>query len=394
MEFSYEDMAFSEDEDGLDVSFLNIFGFKLDRKDIEALGYERCSNHAIFFKTNPKQRWVALLEKGFRGLKNRLTGKPAVYIHKNSGIPLIGHVGFGIVDRNTNLIEVKPITGCNLNCIYCSVDAGQRPVDFVVEKDYLVEELRRLVSQKSCDDIEVHIGAQGEPLLYKDLALLIRDVSAIPEVKRISMDTNGTLLSHERIDELLEAGLTRFNLSINSLSQDVAGGIAGAPYSVEHIRDLCSHIISKNRNALIITPVWIPGVNDSDIEGVIKFAKGLNAPVGIQNFLNYRHGKNPVKQLCFEDFYKRLAELEKRYDIKLVYSREDFGIARTKRLLCPFRKNKVIEAEIICNGRLRNEGLAVAKDRVISVPGCPGKGKIRLLIARTKHNIIVGKILN
>ncbi len=335
-----------------------------------------------------------MLEKGFRELKNKLTGKQAVYIHKNSGIPLIGHVGFGIVDRNTNLIEVKPITGCNLNCIYCSVDAGQRPVDFVVEKDYLIEELVKLIKCKASDNIEVHIGAQGEPLLYKDLSLLLRDISAIPEVKRISMDTNGTLLSPKKVDELLEAGLTRFNLSINSLSQDAARQIAGAYYSAEHIMDLCRYIVSKNENALIITPVWIPGVNDGDIVDIIKFAKSLNAPVGIQNFLNYRHGKNPVEQLCFEDFYKKLAELEKRYDIKLVYSAEDFGIVKAKRLSCPFRKNEVVKAEIVCNGRLRNEKLAVAKDRIISVPGCHSKGKIRLVITRTKHNIIVGKILN
>ncbi len=394
MELSYEDLVFSEGKDCLDVSFLNIFGFKLDIIDLAGVGYEKCSNHSIFFKINPKQRWVALLEKGFRELKNRLTGKPAVYIHKNSGIPLIGHVAFGVVDRNTNLIEVKPITGCNLNCIYCSVDADKRPVEFVVEKDYLVEELKKSVRQKSCDDVEVHIGAQGEPLLYKDITLLLKDISAIREVKRISMDTNGTLLSPKKVDELLEAGLTRFNLSINSLSQDAARQIAGAYYSAEHIRDLCCYIVSKNKDALIIAPVWIPGVNDQDIVDIIEFAKSLNAPVGIQNFLNYRHGRNPVKQLSFEDFYRKLAELEKRYDIKLVYSPEDFGIVKTKRLSCPFRKDEVVKAGVICNGRLRDEKLAVAKDRVISVPGSHAKGEIKLRITRTKHNIIVGKILN
>jgi len=67
-------------------------------------------------------------------------------------IPLIGLNYFGIVDRNTSLIEVKPSTICNFNCIYCSIDAGlssKKPVEFVIEKDFLIEELEKLVNSGS-----------------------------------------------------------------------------------------------------------------------------------------------------------------------------------------------------------------------------------------------------
>ena len=63
-----------------------------------------------------------------------------MYIHQNSGIPLIGTNYFGLVDRDTNIIEFKPITSCNIDCIYCSVAQEKRVMDYVVEKDYLVQE--------------------------------------------------------------------------------------------------------------------------------------------------------------------------------------------------------------------------------------------------------------
>jgi uncharacterized Fe-S cluster-containing radical SAM superfamily enzyme len=47
-------------------------------------------------------------------------------------IPLVGHIAFGVIDRGTNIIQVRPTSLCNLNCIFCSVDAG--PL-FTLEKN-------------------------------------------------------------------------------------------------------------------------------------------------------------------------------------------------------------------------------------------------------------------
>ncbi|MFX1453638.1 MAG: hypothetical protein ACFFCM_22600, partial [Promethearchaeota archaeon] len=58
-------------------------------------------------------------------LKNAITDRKLIYITKESRIPLIGSIYFGIIDRNTNLIQVRPLTGCLLNCPFCSVDEGR-----------------------------------------------------------------------------------------------------------------------------------------------------------------------------------------------------------------------------------------------------------------------------
>ena len=41
-------------------------------------------------------------------------------------MPLVGHVAFGIIDRGTNLLQIRPTSLCPLSCIFCSVDAGPR----------------------------------------------------------------------------------------------------------------------------------------------------------------------------------------------------------------------------------------------------------------------------
>jgi hypothetical protein len=83
----------------------------------------------------------------------------------------------------------------NLNCIYCSVDSGlssKNQVDFVVEREYLVEEFKKIADFKGYD-IEIHIGTQGEPLLYAELVELIRDFSSFEKVKTTGIEPNQEL---------------------------------------------------------------------------------------------------------------------------------------------------------------------------------------------------------
>ena len=169
------------------INFLKIFYFEVDKSLLAPLGRFKAAGNKIEFSgisdSKAQRKFNMLLSHGFTQLRNRLNNKPTVYIHKNSGIPLIGNVGFGLVDRDTNIIEVKPITGCNLECIYCSVDEDKRPVDFVIEEEYLADEFRKLVLFKEADNIEAHIASQGEPLLYTPLTSLIKDISKIKQVK-------------------------------------------------------------------------------------------------------------------------------------------------------------------------------------------------------------------
>lgn len=392
----FKDLSFEEKKEKIQVNFLRLFYFELDKAELREIAPFKINKNKIIFKDieeqKAKNKFNQLLDKGFKNLKNKLTKKPTVYIHQFSGIPLIGHVAFGIVDRGSSLIEVKPITGCNLNCIYCSVDQDIRPVDFVVEEEYLVKEIKKLIEFKQTN-LEIHFGSQGEVLLYQPLSKLIKDLSQIKEITKISMETNGVLLTKELVDILIKSGLSQFNLSINALDQELAEKIAGCPYSVVHIKEIAEHISGKCK--LIISPVWIPGINDNEIPQLIEFAKSLNARLGIQNFLNYRFGRNPVKQRDFDLFRKNLADLEKKHNTKLLLTGADFNIRKTKPLPKPFKRGEILTTKVILPGRLRNEKLAVEKDRVISIPNCfVGIGqKVKIKITRTKHNIFIAKQL-
>lgn len=405
-ELVFKDLSFEKEKDKVKVNFLKIFYSYLEEDKLKKIAPFDVNKHSIFFKDvsehSARKKFEFLLFNSFKNLKNKLNKKTTIYIHQSSGIPLIGTNYFGLVDRGTNIIEVKPITSCNLSCIFCSVDEGpysRRKVDFVVEKDYLVQEFKKIVEFKGSKNIDAHINAQGEPTLYADMVELVRDIMSIKGVKRSSIDTNGTLLSKQIVDELADAGLTRINLSLNALDIEKAQKLAGYPYNLNKIIDIARYIPTKMD--LIIAPVWVPGFNDEELPKLAKFAQKIGAgkncpPIGVQNLLNYKFGRNPVESVPLEEFYRKMRELEHKHNIKLIFDKEDFEVEDLPELPKPFKKGQTVEAEIVLPGRIGNEKLAVAKNRLISVPNCyeEERTRVKLRIKRTKHNIFLGELLD
>ena len=397
----FKDLYFNEQKDRLEVVFLRLFHFYIDKSKLERIGLIKIKDHSIEFEgyLRSEQKFHALLDIGFEQMKNKINGKKTVYIHQNSGIPLIGNMAFGLIDRNTNIIEIRPISTCNFECIYCSVDSEKRNTEFIVEKDYLINEIKKLVEFKEINNIEAHINSQGEPLLYADIVDLIKDIRKIKQIKTISIDTNGSLLTKQFADKLIKAGLTRVNLSINAFDQKLCEKIAGTKaYNLDKILEVCKYISKKVD--LILAPLWLKGINDDELEKIIKFGKTLQNNkhkiiFGIQNFLYYKFGKNPVKEQSWDTFKELLQNLEKQHNVKLILDfKKDFDVNPSKPLPKPFKKHQIIEAEIVLPGQLKNEYIAIADNRAISVFGNAKIGKKqKVKIIRTKHNIFTAKSL-
>ncbi|MEM2630037.1 MAG: radical SAM protein, partial [Candidatus Bathyarchaeia archaeon] len=174
-----------------------------------------------------------------------------IRIPEDVELPLIGCIAFGLIDRGTNLIQVRPVSGCNLNCIYCSVDEGPksktRVSSFIIDPNYLIEWFKALVNFKQIKNIEAHIDGAGEPTLHPKFREVVAKIAEIKNVNVISLQTNGTLLKEKWINELSEIGLSRINLSINALDDELAKKISGIEgYNVKNIIKLAEAIAQSS----------------------------------------------------------------------------------------------------------------------------------------------------
>ncbi len=401
---TFETLTFRPNGSVLNVDLLRAFTTAIPTEEVEEIApFEVTDAHTLTFNNITKEKaelkFSYLLNKHFDHLKTKLTGNKATYVHRNSGIPLIGNVAFGIVYRNSSIIEIKPVTSCNLDCVYCSISEGlsSKKHDFVVEKEYLMEELQKL-AEFAAEPVEVHIGVQGEPFMYADIESLFADLEAMESVHTVSIDTNGTVLNRECLDRLSNFAKLQLNLSLDAIDPETAKTMAGTKsYNIGHIKEVIAYAAERMPRQPIVAPVLTQGFNEQEMEKIIRWVKTFpRQPIlGIQNFLRYKTGRNPAKDIPWERFYSMLQGWEKKHGIKLRLGKNDFNIRETKELPKPFHEGDEITATIKCPDRFRNSVIAAAKSRSISVPDCEFRKdkSIRVKILRDKHNIFVGRLL-
>ncbi|MGB4087744.1 radical SAM protein [Methanothrix sp.] len=323
------------------------------------------------------------------------------HVTKESEIPLVGCLYFGVVDRGSNLLQIRPSCGCNLSCPFCSVDAGphsrSRVTDYQVELDYLMEAVEEIAPFKG-EGVECHIDSPGEPMLYPDIVELVRRLKDIEDVAVVSMQSNGTRLDEGMIASLEEAGLDRINLSMHALEPELAAYLAGRPgFDIKELERVAVNI-ARSRIDLLIAPVYIPGINDLEIPKLIDFARRVGAgkrwpPLGIQKFEHYRLGRSPrgVRAENWWHFYNRsMPQWERDCSLPLRLKAQDFGIEKRPMIPTVFKKNEKTRVEIKAPGWVEGEQLGVAKNRVVSVVDSPvSEGGLRVKIVSNKHNIYV-----
>jgi cyclic pyranopterin phosphate synthase len=125
-----------------------------------------------------------------------------------------------LVDGHGRLIgdlRVSVTDRCNFRCQYCMPAEGLPWLDR--EEILRFEEVARLVGVFSAMGVgEVRLTG-GEPLVRRDFPTLAAMLKAVPDLKELSVTTNGFLLERDA-EALVRAGIDRFNVSVDSLQRD------------------------------------------------------------------------------------------------------------------------------------------------------------------------------
>jgi cyclic pyranopterin phosphate synthase len=124
---------------------------------------------------------------------------------------------FDTFGRMHDNLRISVTDRCNIRCFYCMPEDN---VQYVKRQEILsFEEIERFVR------VAVSLGVTklrvtgGEPLVRKDLPVLIRKLNEIPGVRDLALTTNGVLLPKQAQD-LYDAGLRRLNVHLDTLDRE------------------------------------------------------------------------------------------------------------------------------------------------------------------------------
>ncbi|KAB2330893.1 GTP 3',8-cyclase MoaA [Bacillus mesophilum] len=170
-------------------------------------------------------------------------------------------------------LRISVIDRCNFRCTYCMpADIFGPDFAFLPRSELLTyEEIDRLAR------IFVDLGVEkirltgGEPLMRKDLPVLVGMLSKIEGLNDIGLTTNAVLLP-KYAKSLKQAGLKRVNISLDSLKDELFGEINGRGVG---IKPVLKGITSAKEAGLgvKINMVVKKGLNDEEIVPMAKFCK-------------------------------------------------------------------------------------------------------------------------
>ena len=119
--------------------------------------------------------------------------------------------------RVIDYLRISLTDRCNFRCIYCMPAEGVCPMGH--------DEILRIEEIEAITRVATRIGIRsvrltgGEPLVRKGVVDLVAALSDMPGIENVSMTTNGVLLP-EMADDLKAAGLSRVNISLDTLDPE------------------------------------------------------------------------------------------------------------------------------------------------------------------------------
>jgi cyclic pyranopterin phosphate synthase len=173
--------------------------------------------------------------------------------------------GFGRVHTD---LRVSVTDRCNLRCTYCMpLEATFRPA----AEHLSVAEIIRVVAVAAGLGVRSVRLTGGEPLLRSDLAPLVARLTALPGIDEVALTTNGLLLA-EQAATLRGAGLSRLNVSLDSLRPDVFERIARRS-GLDRVLAGLAAAKAAGFTAIRINAVSIRGLTEAEVVPLADFCR-------------------------------------------------------------------------------------------------------------------------
>ena len=243
-----------------------------------------------------KHRFTAIIES----MVEKVIPK-VIPIRIDEGKGLVPSIGSHLVEPHGNTKDTRGRTlrdlrisvtdRCNFRCTYCMPkEVFDQNYPYLSQKELLsFEEITRLSSIFATLGVEKIRLTGGEPLLRKNLEILIEMLSKIRSAEGKSLDltltTNGSIL-RKKAAALKAAGLQRLTVSLDGLNDDVFKKMNDVDFPVSDVLDGIKAAQEVGFENIKVNMVVKKGTNDHEIVAMAKHFKGSGVILRFIEFMD------------------------------------------------------------------------------------------------------------
>ena len=213
-----------------------------------------------------------------------------------------------LVDGHGRRIEdlrVSVTDRCNFRCQYCMPAEG---LPWLERSEILsFEEIERLVALLASMGVSDIRLTGGEPLVRRDFPRLAAMLSALGDVRELSVTTNGYLLERDAA-AIADAGVRRVNVSIDSLQRDRFFQLTRRDALPQVLRGLDALAAQPAIDKVKVNAVGIRGFTEQEALPFAEFARNTGFQVRFIEFmpLDADHAWTPDAVLTGEEIRREI----------------------------------------------------------------------------------------
>ncbi len=227
--------------------------------------------------------------------------------------------------RKHNYLRISVTDRCNLRCFYCMPHEGiaWKKKDQLLTFEEIIR-ISRVFAQMGVDKIRL---TGGEPMVRKNLEVLIEQLALIDGVKTLAMTTNATLLKPVA-KHLKSIGLSALNISLDTFKKERFAAITRRD-DFQNVMDGINEALDADFESLKLNMVVMSGVNDDEIMDFVDFVKDKKMNVRFIEYMPFKDNLwNLDKVVTFQEMHDLIQQKYKLYPLQNEPSAvaKDFGI--------------------------------------------------------------------
>ena len=195
----------------------------------------------------------------------------------------------GLIDqlgRPIRDLRISVTDRCNFRCGYCMPkEVFNSKYQFLARDDLLsFEEISRVAALFAKQGVRKIRLTGGEPLLRKNLEVLVAELASIDGIEDISLTTNASILTLDKAKALKEAGLHRITVSLDALDDPTFKKMNAMDVPVSQVLEGIDNAQAAGLGPVKVNAVICKGVND---HAVLQMAKHFHGSGHILRFIEY-----------------------------------------------------------------------------------------------------------
>ncbi|MCL7388046.1 MAG: GTP 3',8-cyclase MoaA [Thaumarchaeota archaeon] len=206
-------------------------------------------------------------------------------------------------------ISLTPSTKCNFKCIFCHMEGIYEDAKTTMTPEE-IERVMKILKKYGINNVKL---TGGEPMLRSDIVEIVERLHNIG-FEEISMTTNGTRFP-QLAKRLRDAGLNRVNISLHSINAQKFCWITGAKPTdgekrLQYTIDAIKAAFDAGMDVVKLNVVVMKGVNEDEIEDMIRFVKNLGYNNCILQLIELVHEGDASDSEFFQKYYYNLGPVE------------------------------------------------------------------------------------